>query len=116
MIPGTYHMHSILRGDSWRGLPSIVVRVNGSPPASALASARMQFRQLPVSPSVGHELSTAAGSITITSAANWELSIPAQELPLGARLWYWDLETTDAAGTVRTYLKGTLEIQQDVSR
>lgn len=116
MIPGIYNMQGIARGDGWRGLPSIVIRVNGNPPGVALASARLQFRSAPSAEEVGATLSTAAGSITITSAANWELAIPAQALPLGARVWHYDLETTDVEGTVRTYLKGTLKIEQDVTR
>lgn len=117
MTPPTYTLQPMVRGDQWRGISSITILVNGDPPASTLASARMHFRLSRDSREIGLGLSSAvAGEITIVSAANWQMSVPPRSLNLHAGLWGWDLETTSAAGVVKTYLEGTLLIQQDITR
>ena len=109
-------MQPLVRGDQWPGIAALTIQVNGSPPVAALASARMQFRADKSSPSPSASLATADGSIAIVEAANWELTIPPLSLPLTAGTWYWDLETTDATGAVKTYLAGTLQVIQDITR
>ncbi|GAA5124698.1 hypothetical protein JIN84_13015 [Luteolibacter yonseiensis] len=112
MIPGTYNMDSFLRGDWWDGVPSIRITVNGEPPLSPIVSARLQFRTGNL---LGCQIETPTG-IVIEDAAGWHLSIPAQALALQAGAWNYDLETTDAEDVVRTYIKGTITVIQDITR
>lgn len=118
MEPGTYNLPTMTRGDHFAGVASISITEDGSPPASALSSARIHFRPS----SSGHrgdpvlELSTAGGGISITSAANWSMQIPQQTLALPAGVFYYDLECTDGAGVVTTFLKGTLTVNDDVTK
>lgn len=107
MTPQKLDLEPFTEGDTWRGIPSITITVNGAPPTSALASVKMRFS--PVSDNVASavELTSAAGKITISNAANWIMVIPAQSVPaLVAGRWDWQLKTTDAAGSVTTYLAG----------
>lgn len=113
MTPTAYNMQPVVRGDRWNGIPTITILVNGQVPPIALASARMQFRK---TAGPGAELTTENGLMGIVSAAGWELSIPAQSLPLVAGRWNYDIETTDIAGTVKTYVAGTILITEDITR
>lgn len=112
MAPQKYIMQPVPRGDQWTGVPTITIKVNGLVPAVPLASARMQFRKFD---KLGAELSTGAG-IDIVSAAGWELSIPAQSLPLGAGKWDYDLEAINTDGAVKTYVEGSINIKQDITK
>lgn len=115
MLPSTYNIAPFIAGDHWSGIPLVTITVNGAPPASALASARMRFKSLDEPSAAVVELSSAAGKITIISAANWQLSVPAQAVPaLTAGRWSWNMETTAANGTVKTYLRGELNVQPDI--
>jgi hypothetical protein len=110
MIPINQPLEDFVEGHTWGGIPAIVIRVNGSPPASALASVTMRFKKVgsEVTPVV--ELSSAvAGQITITSAANWEFTIPKQLVPgLTDGRWSWMITCLDVAATPNKdpYLKG----------
>lgn len=121
MIPATVKLQPALRGDTWQGIASIgPVTVNGTVISPPLLSARMQFRDH--RDALAHELTTeiptpeGSGTITIVDATNWQLAIDAQDLPLEAGTYHWDLETTDDAGTVRTLYTGQLRVLPDVTR
>jgi hypothetical protein len=116
MKPATLVLEPMVQGDTWDGIPSITLMINGAPPAEALASVRMRFqrdgKQLP---NYVELTSTVAAQITISSAAGWELVVPPQPVPdLTRGSWSWNLETTDALGAVRTFLQGTLEILRGI--
>lgn len=88
------------------------------PPDEEVEGVSIQFRRGSRRGSVGVELTEADG-ITITDAADWEISIDArapEDFDLGAGSWHWDLETTDATGTVRTWLWGILTVEDDATR
>lgn len=117
MSAAIHHPEPIYAGDTWPGLPAITIRVAtegdpapAAPPALPVASARLLFfkpGELPggKAPATGCEL-----PVTITSAAGWELAIPPVILPLAPGEWAFQLKTTDSAGTIRTWLTGTLQI------
>lgn len=86
------------------------------PPASELAHVRIQFRlDSPTGPK-GLELTDENGGVTIDDAAAWRFTVPAQAAPARAGDWHYDVETEDAAGTIRTYLAGILRVADDVTR
>ena len=107
---------SLIRGDTWDGISSISITVDGSPPIYPVASARIHFRRKPAANIIGHSLDSEDDSILILDAAGWSFQAPPQALPLGTGLWYWDFETVDTEGTIKTYVFGTITIIQDVTR
>jgi hypothetical protein len=109
MTPGEVTLSSYTYGDTWNGIAEITVAVGGNPPAENLASVEMELRPRNI-PSKQAKLLASPDDITITNAANWVISIPAQDLALGAGKYDWYLTTVDAGGTRKTYVKGTIEV------
>ena len=114
--PAKQKLTSIVYGDTWNGISSINVQVNGEAPSSTLASARMQFRRTKQSNVIALGLSTSGGEIVIDDATNWDLSIAPIDLTLTPGVYLWDIEFTDSDDVVKTYVEGSLEILWDVSR
>lgn len=109
-------LSSVVAGDTWPGIPGISVTINGSPPIEELAFARIQFRKTAESNPAKETLDTENGGISIADPVTWQVVIPPQKLSLTPATWRWDYETTDAAGTVKTYVYGTLTVLEDISR
>lgn len=117
MKPGTYNLPSVTEGDTWRGVPALRVRVNGAPPSQPLALVRMQIRRRAEDAAALVSLhSGAGGGIVIGDAADWDVSIPPRVLDLPAGRYVHDIEFTDAAGTVSTYLAGGIAVNKQVTR
>ena len=96
-------LFSFTEGNTWPGIA--VMKWRSGIPSDDIASAVMQFRQLPKSPTFGYELSTADGTIVITDAANWILNFPGgAKPPLKAGKWYAQLLTTDVNGVETTWI------------
>jgi len=113
MTPAQRTLKAFTAGDHFPGIPLITIKVNGSAPSSALASARLRFQKHGTSTVV--ELLSSNGKISIQSNANWQLTVPKQAVPgLTAGRWNWNLETTSAAGVVETYLAGNQNVFEDV--
>ncbi|WP_193214942.1 hypothetical protein [Luteolibacter marinus] len=101
-----YSPDPVMWRDSWNGLRMSSVTVNDSAPDSAAASAELEFYQ-EKSPTGRPRLSLPA---TIANAATWDMTIPAQVLPLPPGEWYLRLRVIRADGKPKTYLQGTLRI------
>lgn len=118
MLPSVYNISPFTAGDHWSGIPLITITVNGAAPASPLASARMRFacmEENELQSGVVVELTSAAGKITIVSEDDWQLTVPQQAVPrLTGGRWRWNIETTAADGTVKTYLRGEVTVNSDV--
>ncbi len=113
--PELLDLGEMVRGDTWNGIgPAIVFAINGSPPASQLASVLMQFRRFPNEAPAA--TLTSGESININSALNWSVTVPEQDLPLPAGVWFSDIQLTDAAGRVKTWIKVKLTVLDDYSR
>ncbi len=98
-------------GYAWGGITSIKVRVKstGLPPANALVSCQMIFQN-------GNEgaplqIISNGNGITITDAANWEMTVPRQNLALPVGKWDWLFSATDSMGISLPYGRGTIEVQ-----
>lgn len=105
-------------GDSWDGIPALVISVGPeggpyAPPASPLALVTMRFSKIGSEAQTIVELSSAVpAQITIVSAANWEFSIPEQILPVTEGKWDWQICCKDstATGKPKTYFADTVEV------
>lgn len=109
-VVASVNLTPFVEGDTWRGISSISIRVNGEPPENSLSSAKIVFRRRLGTQAHGATLSSVSGEITITDAANWELTVPQQTLNLPADSWSWSLETVDSSGVKKTYILGTLSV------
>lgn len=117
MKPGTSddlnELLAFVANDTWTGIGSITI----SPaPSSTLANVVMAFKNDPTATEPTLELKSANAQITITSAANWTFIVPPQQLALDPGTWYWQIQTTSTAGTVQTYLQGTMEVLTDYTQ
>ena len=114
MLPGKLTVEGMVEGDTWRGVPSLTVTIDGLVPSVALAGVKMQFRKR-IGGVVGDELSTANGRISILSAANWQVRIGPSMLELTQGSWLFDCEFTAVDGSVYTMLKGTLQVAAGIT-
>jgi hypothetical protein len=110
----TYNIPSHRRGDTWDGINSITISVNGSPINLTGASVKMEFRQSLDSPVV-LTLSTTDNSIIVTNAAGGVISIPAKKIEIPFAKYLYDLQVTYSSGVVKTYMSGTWEITPDIT-
>lgn len=101
---------SFVKGDHFPGIAQITV----SPaPANAVASARFQIRSVSTVTPRSQSFSTAAGTITIVSAANWIFTIPAAVSTLPVGKYNYQFETTDSTGIVFSPFEGVLTVAKD---
>lgn len=116
MTPSKLALVPFTEGDTWEGIPSVTIRVNGAAPASAMSLVTMRFKKAGAVPSETVELSSAvSGKITITDAATWVFTVPEQEVPgLTAGKWTWRIRVRDAANKRRTYLSDQIEVLETV--
>jgi hypothetical protein len=110
----TYNIPCHRRGDTWAGISSITILVNGVPVNLQNASAKIEFRSNVDAP-VALTLSTTDGSILISQPLNGKIQIPPRliEIPYGK--YYYDLQVTFPNGTIKTYMSGTWEIAFDIT-
>jgi hypothetical protein len=114
----TYGIQAHVRGDTWGGLLLSVRTGTGeeaAPPAVALAAVRMQVRDRPDGRVLLELTSAADGGITF-NAATWDIEISRRVVDIAPGHHYYDIEMTDAEGTIRTYLSGRWLIHRDVTR
>jgi len=113
MIPGIANPAATLRGDWWDGWPSITITPS---PGTTLTSAKIEFRG--ADNSVAKTLSTTDSTITIGTAVgtSWVLTVPGMTWDIPAGSYNFDLETKDENDHKRTYWKGVLTLQQDVTQ
>lgn len=110
----TYNIPSHRRGDTWDGINSITINVNGAPINLTNATVKMEFRQDLDAP-VALTLSTTDGSIVITNAPGGVISIPAKKIEVPFAKYLYDLQVTYPTGVVKTYMSGTWEIVADIT-
>jgi len=119
---GSVPLDDYVRGDTWSGLYNIgPIWQDNAPQPYTLTSARITFRQAYDDAQAAYAFVSGTpgvnqGQMLILDAVNWILQVPPVILPLGVGLWLWDLELTDSAGNVHTWVRSTLNIIPDVSR
>lgn len=116
--PAYYEMKPIVIGDTWDGIPSITIGSSGANDLLGLSSAKMQFRlQKARGGAALDEISSANSGILIENSGDpWGIKIPPRNLNLLVGDIFYDLETINASGEIKTYLEGIIPILQDVTR
>ena len=123
MTPQKLTLTPFTEGDEWEGIPAITITVGPeggpfAPPAAPLSLVTMRFKKSGSVPSDAVELTSATvGQITMTSAANWEFTIPAQIVAgLTYGKWTWRIKCKDNTGTgkPKTYLADELTVLETV--
>lgn len=110
--PITLNSHT--SGDTWRGL-SLSLSINGSPMDLTDASIKMQMRKAPAAATVEYSWSTTDGGITIDNPLAGTFTVN-KKVIAGAGDLHFDIQVTDSLGDVRTMVRGTLPVTQDVTR
>lgn len=110
----TYRIPPHRRGDTWDGINSITISVNGTPVNLTGATIKMEFRQSVDYP-VALTLSTTDNTIQFVNAANGVIRIPSQMIEIPFSTYLYDLQVTFPNGTVKTYMSGTWEIVSDIT-
>ena len=115
-LPKTYNPPAAVTGDTYDGFSITGITIDGANPSNTLASVRLQFRTAPDATTAALELTSAAADITIDDSATWAITIEAFTISLAAGRYYYDIEFTDSAGLIRTYVAGSWRVDQDVTR
>jgi hypothetical protein len=110
----TYTIPAHRRGDTWDGINSIIINVNGVPINLTNAVVKMEFRQSLDSPVI-LTLTSEDGSIEIFNALNGNIRIPPKKIEIPFGKYLYDLQVTYLDGVVKTYMEGTWEIKPDIT-
>jgi hypothetical protein len=97
-------------GDTLRAI-DVTIKINKEPVDLTDSTVLIQVRPEPTSSTVSMTLATS-----FPDAANGVLRINEQAVTLASGLYYYDLQITMPGGFRETYLTGTWQILQDVSR
>lgn len=116
MIPQKLTLESFTEGDTWKGIPSVTITVNGATPPSPISLVEMSFKKSGSVPSTPVRLTSATPTqITLTNAAGWVFAVPPQVVAgLTYGNWTWRIRVTESTGEKHTYLTGELLILENV--
>jgi hypothetical protein len=110
----TYTIPTHRRGDTWDGINSIAINVNGAPINLSGASIKMEFRENIDYPVV-LTLSTQNSGIQILNAATGTIRLPSHNVEIPCGHYMYDLQVTYSTGVVKTYITGSWEIVADIT-
>jgi len=121
MIPQKLPLITFVQGDEWAGIPSISIlhTLEGgapAPPEFPLESVTMRFLRNG-SPDIVELSSAEATQIEIVNAANWEVSVLPQIVPLlVAGKWTWQMRfwSDGGDGNPLTYLAGEVTVLETI--
>ena len=106
----TYNIPAIKRGDTWKGM-----RINFT--GQNITGWAVTMMVKPVnSDEITAQYSTATGNPTITNAAAGEVTWAAQVINWPPGLYKYDIQFVKANGERRTYLAGTWQVTDDVTK
>lgn len=113
--PPAIELPCAFKGATWDGLTWRIDSTDGTDYDAVLSSARFQLQNsagvavLTLTSAVGSEI-----TLNVTSARLWSVTVEKRLLTLDAGIYSWALETTDAAGTIKVQLIGTLTVKPDL--
>ena len=113
--PPAIELPCAFKGATWDGLTWRIDSTDGTDYDAVLSSARFQLQNsagvavLTLTSAVGSEI-----TLNVTSARLWSVTVEKRLLTLDAGIYSWALETTDAAGTIKVQLIGTLAVKPDL--
>jgi hypothetical protein len=105
------------RGDTFDGVNFTVLLANEVPVDLTGASIEAQFRYGSKRGELSLTLSTDNGGIAITDDINGKFSLPAFIVDFEkSGEYFYDIQITFPAGTIKTWVSGAWEILDDVTR
>lgn len=113
--PPAIELPCAFKGATWDGLTWRIDSTDGTEYDAVLSSARFQLQDsagsavLTLTSAVGSEI-----TLNVTTARLWSITVESRLLTLDAGIYSWALETTDADGTVKVQLIGTLTVKPDL--
>jgi hypothetical protein len=113
--PPAIELPCAFKGATWDGLTWRVDSTDGTDYDAVLSSARFQLQDsagaavLTLTSAVGTEI-----TLNVTSVRLWSVTVEKRLLTLNAGIYSWALETTDADGTIKVQLIGTLTVKPDL--
>ena len=113
--PPAIELPCAFKGATWDGLTWRIDSTDGTDYDAVLSSARFQLQNsagaavLTLTSAVGSEI-----TLNVTTARLWSVTVESRLLTLDAGIYSWALETTDADGTVKVQLIGTLTVKPDL--
>jgi hypothetical protein len=116
--PYKYNFTDITRGDTYKGATLTVTNITTTLPIDLTGvSIKMQLKKCGMN-NVPYalELSTANGILTITDAVNGVFEIGQFSMNIEAGKYDYDLQFTFAGGVVQTYMYGTWNVVNDITR
>jgi hypothetical protein len=112
MSCSTIQLPATRKGDTWDGM-TVALSSTGTTFADSLSAVHMSF-WLAGATTAALDLKSADSEVTIDDAAAWEFTVdPVSPMTLAAGQYSWQIQTTDSAGVIKTYLSGTIEITSD---
>lgn len=117
MTPGTYDFPAHRRGDTFNG-HQIEINQNGAPVDLSGAAIKIQFRTR-YAQRLALEWSTADSSITVSGASNNVIEMSAKtgdQMNIGPGIYTYDIQVILPSGVTNTYVEGSMEIINDVTR
>tara|TARA_R110000851_G_scaffold143538_1_gene282458 strand:- start:358 stop:711 length:354 start_codon:yes stop_codon:yes gene_type:complete len=115
MTPTTYKINDQYKGDTFDGVTFTLKEGADKTPINLTgATILSQFRVKEVTGIIQKSLSIGSG-ITVTDATGGVFKIDSFVLDWNTGTFFYDIQITFSDGSVRTYVKGTLNVNQDVT-
>jgi hypothetical protein len=115
MIPGIYNIKQQYKGDTFQGVEFQIVDSDTKVPVDLTSTdMRCQFRKGSPTGLVVKDISLGFG-IAIVDALTGKFKIDSFDINWAAGMYYYDIPITFSAELVKTYIKGTLTVIQDVT-
>tara|TARA_R110000751_G_scaffold88063_1_gene174259 strand:+ start:94 stop:447 length:354 start_codon:yes stop_codon:yes gene_type:complete len=115
MTPTTYKINDQYKGDTFSGVTFTLKEGAEKTPIDLTgATILSQFRTKEVTGAIQQTLSIGSG-ITVGNATGGVFSFDAFVLDWNTGTFFYDIQITFTDGSVRTYVKGTLNVIQDVT-
>ena len=109
-----YNFPDHIKGDTFNGV-EFTLEVNSLPVDLTNASIKMYLKTQSKACDVVAKFTTDNGKLTITDAVNGVFQFDNQIININAGTYDYDIEITLNNGTIKTYIKGTWKILQDIT-
>tara|TARA_R110002126_G_scaffold149572_1_gene295577 strand:+ start:174 stop:527 length:354 start_codon:yes stop_codon:yes gene_type:complete len=115
MTPTTYKINDQYKGDTFNGVTFTLKEGADKTPINLTGAAILsQFRSKEVTGVIKQSFSIGSG-ITVTNATGGVFKIDSFVLGWETGTYFYDIQITFADSSVRTYVKGTLNVIQDIT-
>jgi hypothetical protein len=101
------------KGDTFNGQSFTITR-NAVAVVLTGATIRLWFREGGITGKIAKKLSNGDG-ITISTLVTNEFSVDEQIFDMKAGIYYYDIEIELVTGEIKTWIEGTLTLEQDVT-